>query len=406
MPHEQLVVADYRAARTYALAGGSVRELGGGVLAEHAGFLALPHGGASGARHARWAYADDRAGALVVGGPAGERRHPIAIPAEHLACDPAGRHVAVTTGAGANAEPWSDVVTLVDLDDGEPVRFRVRTGEPGVVIAPDRRSGEAVLLIRHREPGAIEAVPLERAAAAGPHVPELRGATTHDIADDGHGDVVDQRTGTAATATRRGLERFAVEDGLPRPLGTVPWPVAGRAYYLRFDPATGCALGVVRGPGAPDAWTSWTNALVEIDLETGRTRHADLPPGLAFRFALGGGRAAVATIHPDGDRLTLIDRSGPRMRTLWQTALPAMSHPPAPGRLPWEPVGDAPAQRRAVALDPSGTTAAVTRGGDGEIHLVREEGTETVALPSPLHEGGHLLWPSSSPGAGTDPVGR
>ncbi|MFB9799779.1 hypothetical protein [Streptomonospora salina] len=404
MPDEQLVIADYRAARTYAVDDGSVRELGGGVLAEHAGFLTLPHRDGS---PAQWAFADDRAGSLVVGGPGGERCHPIAIPAEHLACDPTGRYVAVTTGAGANTEPWSDVVTLVDLEARAPRRFRVRTGEPGVMITPDQRSGDPVLVLRHREPGAIEALALSRAAAVGPHVPELRGELTGDVAEDGHGDVADQRTGVVATATRRGLERFAVEDGLPRPVGIVPWPVDGRAYYLRFDPATGCALGVVRGgPGAPDAWTSWTNALVEIELASGRTRHAELPPGLAFRFAAGGGRAAVATVHPDGDRVSLLDRGGPQLKTVRQTALPAMSNPPAPDRLPWEPAGDAPAQRRAVALDPAGTAVAVSGGGDGLVHIVRDDATETIALPSPLDEGGHLLWWPAAPGAGTDPIGR
>lgn len=403
MSDEQLVIADYRAARTYAVGGGTLRELGGGVLAEHAGFLTLPHGDRT---RAQWAYADDRSGSLVVAGPDGERRHAIAIPAEHLACDPTGRYVAVTTGAGANTAPWSDVVTLVDLEAQAPRRFRVRTGEPGAMITPDQRSGEPVLVFRHREPGAIEALALARAAAVGPHVPELRGELSGDIAEDGHGDVVDQRTGVVATATRRGLERFVVEDGVPRPVGIVPWPVDGRAYYLRFDPATGCALGVVRGgPGAPDAWTSWTNSLVEIELASGRTRHAELPPGLAFRFAAGGGRAAVATVHPDGDRVSLLDRGGPQLKTVRQTALPAMSNPPVAGRLPWEPAGDAPAQRRAVALDPARTTVAVTGGGDGVLHLVREGGTETITLPSPLDEGGHLHWPPP-PGAGTDPIGR
>ncbi|MFD0776039.1 hypothetical protein ACFQZ2_19065, partial [Streptomonospora algeriensis] len=60
----------------------------------------------------------------------------------------------------------------------------------------------------------------------------------------------------------------------------------------------------------------------------------------------------------------------------------------------------------AVAVDPAGTTVAVTGGGDGVLHIVREEKTGTIALPSPLDEGGHLLWRPPSPGAGTDPIGR
>ncbi|MDA2811902.1 hypothetical protein O4J56_14760 [Nocardiopsis sp. RSe5-2] len=400
MNPETLFVADHRAGRTYTADGTGVRPLGRGHLAEHAGVLALPRDGATGAE---LAFVDDRAGALVVHGPGGERRIPVAIPAEHLACDPTGRHVVVTSGLGANEAPWSDVVTVADLRSGDSVRFRSRSGEPGVLVVPDRDGGAPTVVLRHREPGALEAFPLARCLDTGAHVPRITGTIAEDIADDGHGDVVDQRTGTAATATGRGLERFAVEGGVPRMLGTVPWPVPGRAFYLRFDPDTGRAVGVVRGgPASPAQWTEWTNHLVDIDLATGDARALELPPGLAFRFALGGGRAAVATIHPDGDALTVVDRSGPGLEPLLRRDLPAMSHPPKPGHLPWDPVGDAPAQRRAVALDPTGTTAAVTRGGDAELHLVGEDRFDTLAVPSPLDEGGHLHWH----GGAFDPIGR
>ncbi|MFW5418735.1 hypothetical protein J0910_19155 [Nocardiopsis sp. CNT-189] len=400
MTVDQLFVADYRAGRTYTLDGGGVRARGAGVLAEHAGVLALPGDGAAGAE---WAFVDDRAGALVVLGPGGERRVPVAIPGEHLACDASGRYVLVTTGLGANAAPWSDVATVVDLRAGESVRFRSRTGEPGALVVPDQAGGEPAAVLRHREPGAVEAIPLARCLDAGPHVPAIAGISAGGIADDGHGDVVDQRTGIAATATSRGLERFVVDRGAPRMIGTVPWPVPGRAFYLRFDPDTGRAVGVVRGgPASPSAWTEWTNHLVDIDLSSGDARSLELPPGLAFRFALGGGRAAVATVHPAGDELTLVERGGPRPHTLYRRPLPAMSRPPAAGHPPWDPVGEAPAQRRAVALDPSGTTAAVTRGGDAELHLVGEDRFDTVGMPGPLDEGGHLHWH----GGGFDPVGR
>ncbi|MBB6174913.1 hypothetical protein HNR23_004973 [Nocardiopsis mwathae] len=400
MTAEQLFVADYRAGRTYSVDGAEVRVLGRGVLAEHAGVLALPGDGAT---DAQWAFLDDRSGALVALGPDGEQRVPVAIPGEHLACDASGRYVLVTTGVGANGSAWSDVVTVVDLSAGESVRFRSRTGEPGALVVPDQADGEPTAVLRHREPGAVEVLPLARCLDVGAHVPAISGTAVDGIADDGHGDVVDQRTGIAATATSRGLERFVVDNGVPRTVGVVPWPVPGRAFYLRFDPATGRAVGVVRGgPASPAAWTRWTNHLVDVDLSTGDTRCLELPPGLAFRFALGGGRAAVATIHPDRDELTLIERTGPRLRALYRRPLPPMSHPPAAGHLPWDPVGDAPAQRRAVALDPSGTTAAVTRGGDAELHLIRDDRLDTVSMPSPLDEGGHLHWH----GGAFDSIGR
>jgi hypothetical protein len=83
-----------------------VGSLTGRHLSEHAGFLALPGG--------RVACVDDRRGELLVLDPFAEklveRAVPVAVPAEHLACDPSGRRLAVTTGLGENAEPWSDLL--------------------------------------------------------------------------------------------------------------------------------------------------------------------------------------------------------------------------------------------------------------------------------------------------------
>lgn len=418
MDISRLVVADYRDGCIYSVRGNVVRTLGSGVLAEHAGVLSLPE---RAGRGSSWAFVDDRGGALVVHDGDGFRRIPVAIPGEHLAADATGRYVVVTTGVGANLEAWSDVVTIVDTDRDTSVRFRTRVGEPGVLVVPDRSDGEPAIVLRHREPGAVEAIPLRHGLDVAPHVPRLTGETTTEIAADGHGDVVDQHTGIAATATSRGLERFVVDHRVPRALGIVAWPVPGRAFYLRFDPVTRRAVGICRGgPAAPKDWTRWTNHLVDIDLATGHSRSAALPAGLAFRFALGGCRAAVATIHPDGDTLTIIDRSDrsdSELRVLRTVPLPPMSHPPAPGHLPWDPIGDVPAQRRAVAMDPSGSMVAVTRGGDGQLHLIDDDidddiyddidddGIDTITVPTPLDEGGHLYWSDSS-GSTADPIGR
>ncbi|MGP5655766.1 hypothetical protein [Candidatus Corynebacterium faecigallinarum] len=398
-----LVVADYRADRLYSVEGTTVAPLGAGTPAEHAGILPLP---APANASTRWAFVDDRRGTLAIhtGGPEGAAEQvAVAIPGEHAASGADGKYVVVTTGLGANAEAWSDVITLVDTDQGESVRFRTRAGEPGVVMTTDRSTGEQVIVLRHREPGAIEAIRLADALTTGPHVPVVTGRVTTEIADDGHGDVLDSRHGIVATATSRGLERFIVEDGAPRPVGIIAWPATGRAFYLRFDAPTNRAVGVVRGgPTSPTAWTEWTNHLVDVDLATGDTRHAPLPDGLAFRFAIGGETTAVVTIHPDGDRLTLLHRTSHGLGVQRQVPLPPMSHPPVPGRLPWDPVGDSPAQRRAVAVNPTGQTTAVTGGGDGELHLVTDGGIETLTLPTDLDEGGVLYWP----GGPIDPIGR
>ncbi|EXF23878.1 hypothetical protein BG28_09780 [Nesterenkonia sp. AN1] len=400
MESPPLIVADYRADQIYALSDSVFTTLGHGVLAEHAGVLDLPPHRESGRG---WAFVDDRRGVLVRYSDGKFQEISTAIPGEHLARDVTGRYVIAATGLGANHEAWSDVVTVHDLEASESVRFRSRVGEPGVLVTSDQSTGEPMIVLRHREPGSIEAVPLCRALSVGAHVPVLRGETTTDIAEDGHGDVVDHHTGILATATSRGLERFVIDKGVPRSIGIVAWPVMGRAFYLRFDPNTGSALGVLRGgPTAPTAWTDWTNYFVEIDLSTGQTRHTELPKGLAFRFALGGETTAVTTIHPDGDQLSILDRDAETLQLRHHVPLPAMSHPPSPGHLPWDPVGDSPAQRRAVAVDPTGQTVAVTAGGDARLHLITADDIETLTTPSALDEGGVLFWTHNT----TDSVGR
>lgn len=396
-----LLAADHRAGILFGLDARSRRVITSDArLAEHAGFLVLPPD----ARDS-WAFADDRGGALVVCGPEGIRRIPIAIPAEHLAASADGRHVVVTPGLGANDKAWNDVVTVVDLAHDSSVRFRTRAGEPGVVIVSDRVTGRPMIVLRHRDPGAIEAIPLASALELDAHVPVLRGTVCDDLADDGHGDVVDHETGVVGVATGRGLERFAIDDGIPSALGVIPWPADGRAYYLRRASDTGRVTGVLRGgPTAPSRWTEWTNTFTEIDLYSGAARAVPLPDGLVFRFALADGIAATTVIHPDGDALVVIDRV--RGSIARMVPLPPLGSPPRPGRMPWDGVDGRSAQRRAVAIDPRSGVIAVTAGGDGVIHLVDDEGgLTTIDMPGSLDEGGHLLWPGP-PARFTDPVGR
>ncbi len=386
-----LLAADHRAGIVYEIQNGPGRvAVADSWLAEHAGFLQLPDGA-----RGRWAFADDRGGALVVGEPGAFRRIPIAIPAEHLACDTTGRYVVVTSGLGMNEAPWSDLVSVVDLATDTSVRLRVRTGEPGVVIAPDQLTGEPMIVLRHREPGAVEAIPLTQALAVGPHTPALRGRLLDDLAPDGHGDVIDSASGIVGIATSRGLERFVIDGGAPRALGVVPWPAAGRAYYLRLAGDNGRATGIVRGEApSPRSWPEWTNTFVEMDLAGGASRTVPLPPGLAFRFALGPGIAAASVIHPDGDVVVIVDRESASITQI--VPLPPMTHPPQAGQMPWDGVDGRPAQRRSIAIDPVTGTVAVTSGGDGVIHLIADGSLSTISLPTPLDEGGHLLWADDS----------
>lgn len=389
-----IVLADHRAGRwSTSSPDGEAGPWRSATLAEHAGVLTLPAGSPG---DARAVFADDALGTLVVLDGAGQsRRVPVAIPAEHLACDPTGRYVVVTTGLGASWDPWSDLVTVVDLADASgttAVRVRVRTGEPGVVIVPDVATGAPMVVLRHREPGEAEVIALPDLLRAGPHCPVVRGECLKLAGDLGHGDAADHRSGIVHLSTEAGIERLRVVAGRPERLETWPWPVPGRAYFLRFDPTLGI-VGAVRGDdpstgsghrSEAEQWHTWTNHVVRWNLDGAAevTRTGD---GLVFRPDLTGGTVAWTIVHPDGDRLVML--GGGR---IGEVELPSMSAAPRPGVAPWDPVGDRPAQRRALALV-SGDLAAVTRGGDGELHLVRRSGIEsTTDLGSAFDEGGHL----------------
>lgn len=399
-----LLVADHRAGRwtiLNATSGSAPEVYASATLAEHAGVLALPAGAPTGARAV---FADDALGTLVVLDDAGgHRRVPVAIPAEHLACDPSGRFVVCTTGLGAAWEPWSDLLTVVDLADPDgttAARVRVRRGEPGVVVVPDTATGEPVVVLRHRDPGEAETIPLPRLLQAGPHCPVVRGETLRLDGDLGHGDAAEHATGVVHLATEAGIERLRVAGGKPERLETWPWPVGGRAYFLRLDPYERTIVAALRG-GDPDPtrWHTWTNHLAQwsLDGEVTVTRTGD---GLVFRPDTHAGTVAWTVVHPDGDRAVLLTDGRP-----YETALPAMTSAPRPGAAPWDPVDGRPAQRRAIALL-APELAAVTSGGDGRLHLVGRRGVRaTTDLGTPLDEGGHLA-ALRPPATLVDGVGR
>ncbi|MFH8371562.1 hypothetical protein [Streptomyces sp. NPDC018031] len=402
----RLLVADQVAGSVMVLdlPGGRVTgALEGRHLAEHAGFLALPGG--------RWAFVDDLAGELVVldpygpdaGRPLVAATAPVAVPAEHLAADPSGRRLAVTTGLGRNGQAWTDLLTVVDLGAAagpKSVRVRTRAGEPGVTLPAG--PGGPLVVLRHREPGSLTAYRHADLLAAAPGCPPVTPAHETELPDhDGHGDAHDPLTGRLFAAAGSGVHR-ARRDGdrlvVEEPL---PWAGPGRGYYLRLDPARRTLWSCVRGgPADPARWPEWTNDAWYHALDPGRTGRVPLGPGLVFRLAVGARHVAFARVHPDGDELVVLDAAAPRVTA--RRPLPPMDGAPRPGGTPWDGV-----QRRAVAASPGADLTAVTRGGHGEIHLF--DGTEplaTLTLPIPLDDGGHLALTSPDDGAWADPVGR
>ncbi|WP_049566302.1 hypothetical protein [Streptomyces sp. SBT349] len=369
--------------------------LTGRHISEHAGFLALPGG--------RTACVDDRRGELLVLAPFGhelvEAVIPVAAPAEHLAVDPSGRWVAVTTGLGRNDRPWSDLLTVVDLATGDTARVRTRVGEPGVTVLG---GGDPLVVLRHREPGALDVHRFADLLGAPPGCPPATAHARLPLPDDGHGDAQAPDRGEVFAAVGEGVYRARRDGDALVAEPTIPWGSPARGWYLRFDPRRRTLWSTLRGGHAdPLRWPEWTNQAWCHDVETDRTTLADLGSGLVFRLALTQDHAAFARIHPDGDELVLLDADG---GTAHRVPLPAMDGAPRRGGTPWEGV-----QRRAVAASPGTDWVAVTRGGHGEIHLFdARTGTEAarLKLDTPLHHGGHATLRTQTDRAEGDPVGR
>lgn len=363
-------------------------------LSEHAGFLALPRG--------RAACVDDRRGELLILDPFGrelvEAAVPVAVPAEHLACDPSGRWAAVTTGLGKNGEPWSDLLTVVDLATGDAARVRTRMGEPGVTVLG---GGTPLAVLRHREPGALAVHRFPDLLGAPPGCPAVTPHAHLPLPDDGHGDAQDPCTGRVFAATGEGVRRARREGDALVPEPMIPWGSPARGWYLRLDPRRRSLWSTLRGgPADPLRWPGWTNQAWRHDLQTDRTTVTELGPGLVFRLALAKDHTAFTRIHPDGDELILLDAG----ETVRRAPLPSMDGAPRRGGTPWEGV-----QRRAVAASPGADWVAVIRGGHGEIHVFDARTACEAAhlqLGTPLHHGGHAMLRTRHDGTEGDPVGR
>ncbi|MFF6783609.1 hypothetical protein [Streptomyces sp. NPDC012510] len=392
-----LLVSDHIGGSVHVLTvpdGVETHRLTGRHLSEHAGFLALPGG--------RAACVDDRRGELLVLDPFGtelvEAAVPVAVPAEHLACDPSGRWVAVTTGLGENGSPWSDLLTVVDLATGDATRVRTRVGEPGVTVMG---SGDPLVVLRHREPGALAVHRFADLLGSQPGCPPVTPHAHLALPDDGHGDAQAPCLGHVFAATGEGVHRARREGDALVPEPTIPWGSPARGWYLRLAPRRRALWSTLRGgPADPLRWPEWTNQAWRHDLETDRTTLTNLGPGLVFRLALAKDHTAFTRIHPDGDELVLLDDDN----TVRRVPLPAMDGAPHRGGTPWEGV-----QRRAVAASPGADWVAVTRGGHGEVHVFDARTTSEATrlkLDTPLHHGGHVMLRTQDDGAEGDPAGR
>jgi len=367
-------------------------------LAEHPGIGALPDG--------RIVVTDDAADELLVIDPvAATTVDRFGLPGDpvHLATDPDGRYVAVSTARDDDAGVGADGFTLVELDSRRRVDVPLTTGEPGVAIG----GSPPAVLHRNDDPGAIEAYPIESLLAG-----DLAPTSTVAIDAGGHGEAITP-SARLAVATDGGIDVVDVGADLDF-VGQIPWAAdgrnGGRGYYARLDDDGRHAfsyLRIVPAPGddaAYAAWERWGNDLYVADLDELTATRVELGPGLVYRFWMAEDAAFYLRQHPDGDVLHVVgaergaDGFGDVVATI---PLPPLAGGPLAGIEPWE------AQGRRVASNRDGTTAFVTDGGAGTIHVVdvaRGAITTSVATPTPLSGGGYVAVVEAGPV--TDTLGR
>ncbi|WP_084955679.1 hypothetical protein [Thermoactinospora rubra] len=390
-PAARLVVADAAAGSVHVYAVPSNKKLAtitGRTFADHAGMLPL--------RDGRVLFVDEAAGELValqVGGTpkvVGTARLPEGEPT-HIAADETGRYAVVAAaGAHDHEEPAEEephgTLTVVDLTTYRPATIEVDSEHPGVVV-----SGGTVV---HRGDGELETFPIAGILAnPGAH---LEPTSTLATGEHGHGEAA-HAGGLVLGATDAGLDTARVVDGRLQPVRTVPWPDSGRAYYVRV---TGEKLVTYTSDESGDDWQNWKHDAFTVVPDSGRTTTAELGTGFLFRHGLSDRYAGYVLHRPGGDQVAFVSVKTGQVTTRVQ--LPPLPGGPVPGQSPWA------AQKRRIALDPSGVLAYVTGGGTGKISVISPDLGKvvgTIATPTSLEGGGAVT--VVVPGHDTvDKVGR
>ncbi|HEY5822655.1 MAG TPA: hypothetical protein VIT20_11805 [Propionibacteriaceae bacterium] len=391
---EYLVAVDARAEAIHVYRTNSLKHTGtlsGVEVGTHAGTIQLPDG--------RLILVDDKAGEVIAVKINAQGRPKIVdrvkIPGTEwagaiwAATDAKQRYYAVSGGEEGDTQS----VTLVDLKTFavHHVQISVAPDSAGNISETQVYLAGRPLQLVVTTGGSFQTLPVAGIVAG--TTPSV--TSTAPLGAGNHGPVAARDGNAVFSTTADGFDGAQITRSTLGASRSVAYSTT-RNVVQNYRPRLAVDGRTVWGSAAEDTglsaadWADTRNNVNVIDTSTFTSALVRLPDGSASRFALSKPYGAVSTIHPDGDALTLVDtqRGSPTYRRVVGTvALPASTGGPQPG------VPTTGTQGHFVALNPSGSQAYVTNGGDGIITVVdtsTRRVVRTIDTPTALLGGGYL----------------
>ncbi len=296
----------------------------------------------------------------------------------------------VFAGEGDDATSPISVVDLTTFDIHQ-IQVPVAPDATGNVAETQVYLAGRPLQLVYTTGGQFHTVPLADVLAG--HEPKV--TSTAPVGPSTHGPVVARNGNAVFSTTATGFDGARLGGATLTNPRTVPYS-STRTLVHNYRPRMASDERNVWGAVAentgltPEQWADTRNDVDIIDSVGFTSRLVRLPDGVISRLAISDTYAAVSTIHPDGDVLTLLDASAGSAgygRIVGTVALSPSTGGPVAGS---PTTGTEP---HFVTLDPQGKQAFVTNGGDGKLTVVdtkTRQVTKTIDTPTPLTGGGYL----------------
>ena len=287
-------------------------------------------------------------------------------------------------------------ISVVDLTTFDIHQIEVPTGPDAGGTTPETQvylAGQPLQLV-YTTAGKFHAMSLADVLAG--RTPEV--TSTAPAGQHTHGPVVARNGAAVFSTTAEGFFGASITGTALRSPRSVAYstspsrviPSNSRPRLAADERTVWGAVAQNTGLSAAD-WADTRNDVSIIDTVTFNSRLVRLPDGQNSRLAMSAPYAAVATVNPEGDTLTLLDAerdSRTYRRIVGTVAISASSGGPVAG----QPTTGT--QPHFVALDPAGRRAYVTNGGDGKITVIDTASRRVIKVidtPTPLTGGGYLV---------------